>query len=177
MTTSQLNDSEWVRSALTRYEGPLLRYATRFTADPDLARDVVQDTFLRLCTADRCKVDAHLAGWLFTVCRNRALDVRKKEGRMDALNPDAAERYRSTDPSPSVVAARHEACGMVLDVLGTLPANQQEAFRLKFQDELTYREISQVMGVSLGKVSQLITAALETVRARLRAGIDLAQEV
>ena len=96
---------------------------------------------------------------------------------MDALNPGAADAYRSTDPSPSAVAARHEACGMVLDVLGTLPANQQEAFRLKFQDELTYREISQIMGVSLGNVSQLITAALHTIRARLRAGIDLAQEV
>ena len=96
---------------------------------------------------------------------------------MDALDPETVEAYRSTDPSPSVVAARHEACGMVLDVLKTLPDKQQEAFRLKFQDELSYREISQIMGVSLGKVSQLITTTLTTVREQLRASFDLAQEV
>ena len=41
------------------------------------------------------------------------------------------------------------------------------AFRLKFEDDLTYREISQVMGVSLGTVNRLITAALVAVRGRL----------
>lgn len=39
----------WIRSILDRYEGPLTRYVTRILGDVDLARDVVQETFLRLC--------------------------------------------------------------------------------------------------------------------------------
>ena len=69
-----------------------------------------------------------------------------------------------------------ETRSFVLEALSVLPENQQEACRLKFQDELTYREISQVMGISLGTVSNLITTALDSVRQQLRARPDLAQE-
>ncbi len=62
------------------------------------------------------------------------------------------------------------------DALKGLPEKQQEACRLKFQDELTYREIAQLMGVSLGTVSSLITSALDSIRQQLRAGDHLAQE-
>jgi hypothetical protein len=40
---------EWVREAMGRHEAALLRYAQSLTGDPELARDVVQDTFLKLC--------------------------------------------------------------------------------------------------------------------------------
>ena len=64
-------DEEWVRAAVGRFEGPLTLYATRLLRDVEAARDVVQETFLRLCTQDRAQVESHLAEWLFTVCRNR----------------------------------------------------------------------------------------------------------
>jgi len=172
-----LAKADWVRAALARYERPLIRYAARITGNIELARDVVQDTFLRLCEADRAKVDGHLAAWLYTVCRNRALDVLKKEDRMDSLQEGQAESVQSKGPEPSAVAAASEAYGMVFEALGTLPQNQQEAFRLKFQDDMTYREISQVMGISLGMVSRLVAAALSDLREQLRGKIDLVREV
>ena len=88
---TELASANWIRQALERYEKPLIRYACRITGDLETARDVVQDAFLRLCQADRAKVDGHLAAWLYTVCRNRAYDVRRKEGRMDALTQGRAE--------------------------------------------------------------------------------------
>jgi RNA polymerase sigma-70 factor (ECF subfamily) len=177
MNGRSVSKTEWIRSALDRFERPLLRYACRFTGDLESARDVVQDTFLKLCEADRDRVDGHLAAWLYTVCRNRALDVRKKEGRMDPLAMETAEAFPDRGPSPGTAAQGREEHRMVLEALRDLPERQQEAFRLKFQDELTYREIGQVMGVSLGTVSGLIAGALDTLRGRLRAGqIDLARE-
>src|SRR5438132_1705975 len=68
-------DAAWVRSAVERFEGPLILYASRVLGDAEAARDVVQDTFLRLCAQTRAQVDGRLAEWLFTVCRNRSLDV------------------------------------------------------------------------------------------------------
>jgi len=174
---TELESADWIRQALERYEKPLIRYACRITGDLETARDVVQDAFLRLCQADRAKVDGHLAAWLYTVCRNRAFDVRKKEERMDALTDGRANVRPSDAPGPATVAERHEALAKVLDVLSELPQEAQEAFRLKFEDELTYREISHVMGVSLGKVSNLIATALDTMRQRLQGELGLAQEV
>lgn len=46
--------SAWIRSALEQYEAPLVRYAARLLrGDANRARDVVQDTFMRMCQADR----------------------------------------------------------------------------------------------------------------------------
>ena len=177
MGTIPLSKEAWVLEALERYEQRLLRYAARITGDLELARDVVQDTFLRLCGAERAEVDSHLAAWLYTVCRNRALDVRKKEGRMSPLDVAQAEARQDAVPGPDAVAERNETHALVLAVLDTLPENQQEAFRLKFENELTYREIGKTMDVSLGTVSNLIAGALTAIRERLRSETDLAQEV
>src|SRR5687768_3117364 len=70
--------SGWVRAALERFEGPLVAYATSLLRDAHAARDVVQDTFLRLVRADPATVDPYLARWLFTVCRHRAVDVLRR---------------------------------------------------------------------------------------------------
>lgn len=96
---------------------------------------------------------------------------------MDALTHGRAEVRSSDDSGPGSMAERREALAKVFDVLGELPEEAQEAFRLKFEDELTYREISHVMGVSLGKVSNLIATALDTMRQRLQGELDLAREV
>ena len=61
MADGESSRADWVQAALLRYEQPLLRYALRVTADPERARDVVQDTFMRLCQADRSRVDGRLA--------------------------------------------------------------------------------------------------------------------
>ena len=168
--------AEWIGSALTRYEQPLIRYAAGITGNLEQARDVVQDTFLRLCAADVARLDGRLAAWLYTVCRNRALDVRKKEGRMKTLDLDGAAAVRSAGPAPSTVAERHEAAEMVEAVLASLPEAQQEAFRLKFEHGMTYREISEVMGMPLSTVSYTVSKAIDALRKRLQGDLNVAQE-
>ena len=118
--------STWMRCVLDEYEGPLTRYAARITGDTDLARDVVQETFLRLWTEDPSRVDGRVAQWLYTVCRNRALDVRRKNGRMEALSEAQAESREAADSGPSVRVERREGCSQVLGALAQLPVNQQE---------------------------------------------------
>src|SRR5713226_5175292 len=80
-------NADWIRSILDMYEGPLIRYAAAIVGDIERARDVVQDTFLRLCAQkDLLRFGDHLAPWLFTVCRNRAFDLRRKEGPMQPMD-------------------------------------------------------------------------------------------
>ena len=163
---------QWVREALETYERPLLRYAARFTRDLELARDVVQDAFVKLCREDPATLNGRLAPWLYTVCRNRALDVRKKEGRMQALQQSEAEARPDAAPGPGRCAIVREEHALVLEAVAALPANQQEAFRLKFEHGLTYRDISRVMNMPLSTVNYTIAQALNAVRARLRGTLD-----
>lgn len=160
-------DTAWVRDALHRYERPLLDYAARLLRDPERARDVVQDVFLKLCVADRAKVEPHLAEWLFTVCRNRALDVLRKEGRMGHLSEDQARVQPGSEPAPATLLERREEAALVLKMLDDLPPGQQEVIRLKFQNGFSYKEISHISGYSVSNVGFMIHTGLKTIRGRL----------
>jgi len=160
---------EWVCGALAQYEGPLTRYAARLTGDVERARDVVQDTFLKLCVADPAKVNAHLAQWLFTVCRNRALDVCRKENRMTLVGDCEAAAVETTLPGPAAQAERTETRVRLAELVDTLPEKQQEVVRLKFQNGLTYREIGEVTGLTVSNVGYLIHTAIKTLREQIRA--------
>jgi RNA polymerase sigma factor (sigma-70 family) len=164
------DDGTWVRGAVDRFEAPLTLYAARLIHDAEAARDVVQETFLRLCAQDRAAVETRLAEWLFTVCRHRALDVLRKESRMTQINEEQARRCLATEPGPPDVAERRELAARVLDLIGTLPANQQEVVRLKFQNGFSYQEISRISGLSVSNVGYLLHHALKDLRSRLADG-------
>ena len=177
MTGPSTSHADWIEATLQRYEAPLIRYAARMTGDLETARDVVQDTFLKLCIAERAQVDGHLAPWLYRVCRNRALDVIKKEQRMQPLSTGQAEARPSPAPQPRAAAEGREAEAALLGAVDTLPDKQREAFRLKFQEQLSYREISEVTGYPLNNVRYLIHTALATLREELRGSLGLAAEL
>jgi RNA polymerase sigma factor (sigma-70 family) len=158
-----IDGNDWLRSIVASYEGPLVRYAARITGDVHRARDVVQDTFLRLCEQDRHTLDGHLAEWLYTVCRHRALDVQRKEHRMRATLPAELESCE-TRHAPSDAAESQESHEAVRAAIARLPDNQQEVVRLKFQSGLSYREIAGVTGLSVSNVGYLLHVALKTVR-------------
>ncbi|MEO8702075.1 MAG: sigma-70 family RNA polymerase sigma factor [Kofleriaceae bacterium] len=162
------NRAAWIAEALARYEAPLLRFATKLMRDGDRARDLVQETFLRLCEQDRASVEGHLAAWLFRVCRNRALDLRRKDTRMEAIDrieqaPDAVDPR----PDPAETVARREDTGVVMKIFETLPEHQQEAVYLRFQGGLSYKEISEITGHSVTNVGFMLHAAVKAIRAHL----------
>ncbi len=127
------NAGEFVPNAVAAHQASLLRYTTRlFGGDIDRARDVVQDTFVKLMAQPRSAVDGHLAEWLFTVCRHRALDILRKEGRMKRFADGEAERVTAAEPRPGRALETSETHAALLRLIGCLPANQQEVIRLKF---------------------------------------------
>ena len=158
------SSDDWIKAHVARWESDLLRYARYLVGNAEQARDVVQDTFLKLCQQNRGQLDGHLVEWLFTVCRNGALDVRRKEQRMTTMTLDAAVESPSYDPPPTDIAEQHDATERILALLGELPANQQEVLRLKFQNSLSYREISSITGLSETNVGFLIHVGIKRLR-------------
>jgi RNA polymerase sigma factor (sigma-70 family) len=156
---------EFVPSAVGAHQASLLRYATRLLGgDAERARDVVQDTFVKLMAQRRADVEGHLAEWLFTVCRNRALDVLRKEGRMKRFAEGEAERVTAAEPRPGRTLETAETHEALLRLIGCLPASQQEVIRLKFQTGFSYKEISRITEHSVSNVGVLIHTAVQRLR-------------
>lgn len=162
------SSSEWMQDVVARWESDLVRYARHLLGDVERARDVVQDTFLKLCQQDRGQLDGHLVEWLFTVCRNGALDVRRKEQRMTTMTLDVAMESPDCEPQPDHAAEQRDSTEKILSLLAELSSNQQEVLRLKFQHGLSYREISAVTGLTETNIGFLIHVGIKRLREMMK---------
>jgi RNA polymerase sigma-70 factor (ECF subfamily) len=158
---------------LERYERPLVRYAQNILGDLDSARDVVQDTFIRWVQKDSAPrgisdgADGSdpTAAWLFTVCRNRALDHQRKHSRLVPM--ETPEDRAAEDPNPAATLERQDSAASLLQMLDSLPPNQREVIRLKFQNDLSYKEIAEVTQLSVTNVGFLLHTGLKKLRSLL----------
>ncbi len=157
------DQTQWIRDAVARYERPLCQYAYRLTGNFDSARDAVQDTFLRLCRGGVLAED-RVAPWLFRVCRNRCIDVIRKEKPMQSLTDAQAAILPAPGRSPAEETGLRESVSLLLQKLAQLPANQAEVIRLKFQHQMSYREIAAVTALSETNVGYLIHVGIQTLR-------------
>jgi RNA polymerase sigma factor (sigma-70 family) len=162
--------TDWFAGVVRQYEQPLVLYAARITRDLERARDVVQEAFLKLAQMDRQDVEPRLAEWLYTVCRNRSLDVRRKEKRVSPLAEGSVERQEAVDPLPDEHLERRESADQALRLLERLPDNQQEVIRLRFQHGMSYQQISDVTGLSVSNVGFLLHVGLKALRERMGRG-------
>jgi RNA polymerase sigma-70 factor (ECF subfamily) len=144
-----------LEDAMDAHENRLIRYATRFLKDEGRARDVVQETFLKLWNVELSSIENHLIPWLFTVCRNLALDVLKKEKHMVSMNYNSSDADTGGTETQSALEAE-QSVSLVLKLMNSLPVNQQEVIQLKFQNDLSYKEIADITGFSVSNVGFLI---------------------
>lgn len=165
---------------LSSCESKLLLYAQNFTGDLESAQDVVQESFLKLAKAlrdptRRSSEDAPSSGeerhkrwkaWLFTVTRNGAFDQLRK--RKAVVPDEALTSLPSPDPNPRQAMEKNDLVGRIFQCLEGLSASQREAIRLRFQSDLSYKEIAQVMNVSVTNVGFLLHAGLKRLRELLK---------
>jgi RNA polymerase sigma-70 factor (ECF subfamily) len=161
-----MSDSKehFIEQAMADYESPLLGYASTILHDLDRARDVVQDTFIRLCQQDIPKVRDNLKSWLFTVCRNRALDLLRKDKNIQPIDEIRWQRIAGPDLPPDQQFDQDERFAQVMKYLDRLSANQREVILLKFHQGLSYQEITKITGLSSGNVGFLIHTGLKRLR-------------
>ena len=157
--------NNWLRGIVGRYEQPLLTFAARILGDPELARDVVQDTFIRLGQSGPWQfASGDPAKWLFKVCRNRAIDVCRRMKRLTFIDSNALATHASEEASPADVLASRDDHGALLRLVARLPARQQEVIQLRFQNDLSYREIADITGLTETNVGFLLHTALKVLR-------------
>ena len=160
-----------LRSAMSDFEIPLTKYAVSILGDLEQARDVVQDTFLKLYKQDPEKVRKKVKSWLFTVCRNHCYDLIKRNRRTSNLEEDEISYITSNDDNPfqviSFLEGREEIdekIKILYALIEELPSRQREVMRLKFQANLSYKEIAETIGISSSNVGFVMHSALKKLR-------------
>lgn len=157
---------QWVLAALESFETRLLGYAARLLhGDEDGARDVVQHAFLRLCEQDETQIGPHLAPWLFTVCRNRAMDLIRERCRREDLEGvhKANGHVAGFERDPAAAAEDGDLHCELRVLLARLPEAQREAIDLWAQG-LAYREIADVLGRPEVGIRVLVHRGLKCLR-------------
>ena len=163
-----------VRRALDQHESSLIAYtAGVLNGDVERAREGVQDAMLKLYLTDPAKVRDSLKAWLFTVCRNRALDILRKDHRLDLGNEDAISLAASFEPDPSENAISHELYERIWDLVEKLRPNQQEVIRLKFTHDCSYQQIADITGLSVGNVGFIMHMAIKKLRELLNRELSI----
>ena len=158
---------ELVEYALSEYESALINYAATIVHDIDKAQDIVQDTFIRLYRQDVEKMKRGLKSWLYTVCRNRALDILRKEKRMVNTDDSIFANEADSAPTPDQEADQQERVQEVMKYMERLSENQRTCIQLKFEQGLSYAEISKKTGLQSGNIGFLIHAGLKKLRESL----------
>ena len=158
---------ETIEELFAALESPLLSYALRLTGDATVAEDVVQDAFMKLHA--QFEEVREPRRWLYRTVHNLALNHRRQAGKIVSLNlPGDDGAVPANDPAdpqplPDEQIARWEGIGLVRLSLATLDDRSRELVRLKFNEELSYKEISARTGLNIGHVGYLLHHALKAI--------------
>lgn len=159
--------TDGIKEALQLYEKPLIRFAMQYASSQQLAQDIVQDCFLKLCKADWDKVAQNVRPWLYKVCRNRALEIIRKESRMSEFDDIRLEQTTDSALPPDMAVERRDSFRQAMSLMTKLPTKEQEVLKLKYQQSLTYKEISEVTGLTVTNIGFILHTALKELRNKI----------
>ncbi len=162
---------ETIEELFAALESPLLAYALRLTGDRAAAEDVLQEAFMKL----HVQFDAvrEPRAWLYRTVHNLALNHQRRAGKIVPLNQPgedgtpAGEDSADPLPLPDEQIARWEGIGLVRLSLAALDERSRELVRLKFDEDLSYKEIGARTGLTVGNVGYLLHHALKAIAAEL----------
>lgn len=145
-------------------EGPLLAYATKLMNDRSEAQDLVQEAFVRLHGHfDEVRLPK---AWLYRTVRNLAFNHKRKHGRVIPFDPSGQDEGYSREPTdeemlPDERIERMEAVGMLMICLDRLEEDVKALVRMKFVEELSYKEMAVRTGLSVGNVGYKLHHAIK----------------
>jgi RNA polymerase sigma-70 factor (ECF subfamily) len=167
-------DPDAFDALLARYQNRLFRYLLRLTANSAVAEDLFQETWLRVITRiHRYDERRPFEPWLFSVARNLAIDHLRKASPESLDEPsDTGEtrvaRLGADEPGSLERLLERERRGQLEKRLEELPALYREALSLRFEEEMAFEEIAEVLAAPVSTVKSRVQRALATLRERMK---------
>jgi RNA polymerase sigma-70 factor (ECF subfamily) len=163
---------EALEELFRRYRTPAYRVAHRLLGHEADALDAVQEGFVKALThLDSFRGQSSFKTWLLRVVSNAALDLGRQRGRRETVSlPGNASDSDSSPTVPDDPTRRLERADLrrILDeALAALPDAQRQTFVLHADAGLSYREVADVLGISIGTVMSRLYYARQKLRAFL----------
>ena len=170
MNDASRTKDEMIHMIMQHHESALLRYATRLVNDSNAAKDVVQNTFIKLYTGwdNGSRPDRHVKSWLYKVTHNNAVDYIRKEHRVRDLHERHTEELASLEDHEQSKRKREDTMKLALEHVELLKPNEKQVLLLRLQEGLSYREISEITNESEGNVGYLLHHAVKKLSSSLK---------
>jgi RNA polymerase sigma factor (sigma-70 family) len=178
-----MDDAELVRQTLAgrteAFADLACRWSARITAicharvrRADVADDLAQEALLRGFRALHTLSDpAKVGAWLMGIAARAALDWLKAKERttrsFSALNGDESIEFGSAELPPDGLAFQADERRRILVAVEALPDPLRQAIMLYYYDDLSYRDLAALLGVSTATINARLTRARELLRERL----------
>jgi len=159
--------AETLEELFLALESPLLNYCLRLAGDLGAAEDVVQEAFMKL-QAQFAEV-RQPRRWLYRTVHNLALNRRRQGQKIVPLEFERLDGLTAPDPQPSPDErmASSEGIALVRLSLEGLDERSRELVGLKFNENLSYKQISERTGLKIGHVGYLLHHALKKMAGEL----------
>jgi RNA polymerase sigma-70 factor, ECF subfamily len=170
------HDAELLDRLILQYQHRLLRYLLFLTGNREIAEDLFQETWMRVLTrGTQYNGSARFDTWLFTIARNLVIDFRRKrtmaslEEMCESDGDDRPFEVASNEPNPFDHYQSSENAQRTAQALLTLEPLHREVLVLRFHEELSLEEISQVTRAPLSTVKSRLYRGLASLKPRLAA--------
>ena len=167
-------DRNGLEELFQRYRGLAYRVAHRLLGHEADALDAVQEGFIKALThLDGFQGRSTFKTWLLRVVSNASLDLGRQRGRREAQslevlgNGDRERQEPMTVADPAQGLNRSDLRKALDQALAQLPEAQRQTFVLHAEAELSYREVADVLGISIGTVMSRLYYARQRLRAHL----------
>jgi RNA polymerase sigma-70 factor (ECF subfamily) len=161
--------ADTIEELFAALESPLLNYALRLAGELSVAEDLVQEAFMKLHA--QFEQVREPRRWLYRTVHNLALNHRRDFAKIISLDSKTEENESNdaTDPQPlpDEQIARLEGIGLIRLGMEGLDERSREVLRLKFTENLSYKEISARTGLKTGHIGYLLHHALKTMAEEL----------
>ncbi|MET0242731.1 MAG: RNA polymerase sigma-70 factor [Flavitalea sp.] len=157
-----------------KFEKSLFQFAFKMTKSPQLSADIVQDVFLKLWEQKETLASIDdMERWLHRMTKNRVIDELRKiaaDSRMrDRVFHNLSKNQLDTE---SVIESR-EYSSLLHQAVNMLPEKRRQVYKLRREDGLNYKEISDKLAVSQHTVKNQMSGALKTLQRYLTGSLGL----
>lgn len=158
----------WFRNCLVQNESRLIRYVKSLVHNIETSKDIVQDSFLKLWNQDYIALKGHETQWLFTTSRNQAFDYLRKKRRQQNVSDELLTEIPDAAPNAEQQLQAESSQQAMEQLIKLLNPAQREILELKFQQGLSYKEISAITGHSVNHVGVLIHNIVTNLKEKMR---------
>lgn len=152
------------RELLKLYQERLYWHIRKMVYHHDDADDVLQNTFVKIFRhIDSFKGDSKIYSWMYRIATNEAISFLNQKAKMQNITLEEVKEQALNNLTEDIYFEGDQLQLELQKAIATLPHKQQLVFNMKYFDDLTYEELSEILGTSVGALKTSYHLAVKKI--------------